>query len=223
MMATATERLQLIAPQFNVRTNWLSLDTALITGNVISVTVNGQTAAATYSGSSDDTLDQLVTNLIALPYVGSAERSGLVITVTTVRLEILLSATVTGGASQAVVTIGEVDTFLRDAFLALAKTLTSSVWFRGNYDYALALRTAHLMTLDAQVTEDINDTASVGNGSVKAVKQGDLAITYGATSDINNKWSEVKADLSRTRYGVSLISLKSTSNFGMMSTGSMSL
>jgi hypothetical protein len=229
MATTAAEYLKLIAPQFNVRANWFSLSTALITGNVISCTVNGQTAIETYASSSDETLDALVLKITALPVVSTVVRSGLVITVTTVRDEILLSAAVTLGASQAVITIGPISLEPQASFLTLATLQTHTKWYQVKYEYAVALRAAHLLTLDAQQAQQLNPDGtanpSIGNGSITNLKQGDLALAFGAISENTPGASRaaVKADLSRTIHGVTLLGLKYPANFTMMSTGSIGL
>lgn len=229
MATTAAEYLELIAPQFNARVNWFSLSIPLEAGNVISCTVNGQTAVETFATDSDTTLDALVLKIAALPVVSTAGRSGLVITVTTTRDEILISAAVTGGANQAVITIGTISTEPRDSFLTLATIQTHTKWYAVKYEYAVALRAAHLLQLDAQQTQQLNEDGtadpSIGNGSIASLKQGDLALAFGAVSENGQGVTRaaVKADLSRTVHGVTLLGLKYPANFTMMSTGSISL
>jgi len=227
MATTAAEYLELIAPQFNARANWLSLDGVLVTGNTISCTVNGQTAVALFATDSDTTLDAFVISIAALPIVSTATRSGLVITVTTIRDEILLSAIVTGGATQAVITTGVLNTDTQDSFLSLAILQTNELWYKGKYNYAIALRAAHLLQLDAQNSQllSMGGATAAGNGSIKSLDQGDLAIAYGSISenDSGSTRGAIKADLSRTQYGLTLFALRASANFSMMTSGSMSL
>jgi hypothetical protein len=223
MSSTASELLALIAPEFNIRSNWFSLSTELIVDNVISVTVNGQTAVETYNTNSDTTLNNLRTKLELLPVVKTVELSGLVFSITTERDEISLSAVVTGGISQAVVTVGEINTDLRDMFLKLALLQTNECWYGIKYNYATALRAAHLLYLDAQNQSLTGggDVAGIGNGTIKEMQQDELSITYGAVSELKDSKSAVVADLSRSPYGITLLSLTRAANTSMMSTGGM--
>jgi len=223
MSKTATQYLSDIAPQFNERTNTLELSEALVTDNVIAVSVNGGNVSAVWDTDSDTTLNNLKISLLALPQVETVELTGLVFTITTPRNDILLSGSVTGGASQADVTIGELDTELRDAFIETARLQTNACWYTIKYEYAVALRAAHLLTLQAAQFAQINSqNGSAVNGEVESLTQGDLTVKYKSVSDSGGSKSAVTADLSRTPFGTTLLSLRKSSNISMMSSGSMS-
>lgn len=77
--------------------------------------------------------------------------------------------------------------------LALAALRTSSTKFGDKYNYAVALRAAHTLTL----ADPVYGSSS---GAVKSRKEGDLSISYGSTKGVNGY-------LSQTSYGIELAGL----------------
>jgi hypothetical protein len=91
-----------------VENSQLVLSGPLITGNTLSVTVDGTPVSQLFSGSSNATLTALAATIAGLPNVASAIVNGNTITVSPVNIAIpvlLSAASVTGGASQATTSI----------------------------------------------------------------------------------------------------------------------
>lgn len=81
----------------------------------------------------------------------------------------------------------------KSLFIQLAEGRTSTTAFGSNYNLAVALRTAHMMTMAGRA----------GNaGSVSSISEGSRSISY--TSADASKYG---ADLNQTSYGVELIGL----------------
>jgi len=89
-------------------------------------------------------------------------------------------------------------------FLDLAGGLTSSCYFQTNYNLAIALRAAHMMTLANRLTGD--------SGQVTGKSEGNASISYAQTQNDNN-------DLSATSYGVQLQGLINSGVGGVSVTG----
>lgn len=81
----------------------------------------------------------------------------------------------------------------KDDHLALATLRTSSTKFGDKYNYAIALRAAHTLTL-------ADPDYGASSGAVKSRKEGDLSISYGTTKGVNGY-------LSQTSYGIELLGL----------------
>lgn len=81
----------------------------------------------------------------------------------------------------------------RATHLNLATNRTSSSCFGKNYNYAIALRAAHSLTLSERAL-----TSGGASGSITGKKEGDLSISFGSTRGNNN------GDLSQTSYGMEL-------------------
>ncbi len=77
--------------------------------------------------------------------------------------------------------------------ISLAVLRTSSTKFGDKYNYAVALRAAHTLTI-------ANRESGEGTGSVKSRKEGDLSISYGTIKGIDGY-------LDQTSYGVELSGL----------------
>lgn len=77
--------------------------------------------------------------------------------------------------------------------LSLAELRTDTTKFGDKYNYAVALRAAHTLTI-------ANQTTGAASGAVKSRKEGDLSISYGTIKGVNGY-------LSQTSYGIELLGL----------------
>jgi hypothetical protein len=89
-------------------------------------------------------------------------------------------------------------------FLSLAVNRTSSCFFGDNYDLAVALRAAHMMTL--------RDRRSGSPGAASSKREGGLAISYSQAQGGD-------ADLGQTHYGRQLEGLMNSQIPGFGLTG----
>lgn len=97
----------------------------------------------------------------------------------------------------------------RSTHLTLATQRTNSQCFGDNYQYAIALRAAHTLTMSKQ--------ASVVGGSAGGItskKEGDLSVSYGGQTSTG-----VSGDLGQTSYGVELQGLINGNIPGIQITG----
>ncbi len=81
----------------------------------------------------------------------------------------------------------------RNSHLQLAVKRTNSVCFGENYNYAIALRAAHTLT----VTQTAQASGGAG-GSITSKREGDLAITFSTPSSSSGGSCD---DLCSTSYG----------------------
>lgn len=84
----------------------------------------------------------------------------------------------------------------RDVHIEIAEARTGTC-FGDKYNYAVALRAAHTLTLT-----DRAESVGGGSGSITSKREGDVAIGFGGFSDIG-----VAGDLGQTSYGVQLADL----------------
>ena len=99
-----------------------------------------------------------------------------------------------------------------DVFIELATGQTSACFFGTKANHAIALRTAHMMTLSDQ-----NGMFAGGQaGQVVSKKEADLSVGFGPTGSGTNT---VDADLGQTSYGIQLMGLRKGSNAFMGVTG----
>lgn len=89
----------------------------------------------------------------------------------------------------------------RATFIELAASQTSTVYYGGKYEYAVALRAAHLLTLQSS---EGTAAGGVTSGDVESIRQGDISVSYASSSGAS---SALSADLSRTSYGRTLLGL----------------
>jgi len=80
----------------------------------------------------------------------------------------------------------------KDTFITLATCQTSSCQFGDSYNYAIALRAAHMITM--------RDRQGI-SGPISNLREGDLTIYYGSILDT---W---KHNLHQTSYGTQLLGL----------------
>jgi len=105
-----------------VDTNTLTLSDVLVTGNVLTVTVNGTAYAETFATDSATTLAALVAQLNAVTGI-LASLNSLVITITTKGAAITTTGAITLGATQATVTPGTAAISGSLAFLGVSTSL----------------------------------------------------------------------------------------------------
>lgn len=79
--------------------------------------------------------------------------------------------------------------------ITLAKQRTSTTCFGVNYNYAVALRAAHTLTLK----NNANSGLAGSVGGITSKREGDLSIGFGGQSATG-----IKGDLGTTSYGVQL-------------------
>lgn len=87
-------------------TNTLTLSTDLIVDNVLTITVNGVAVVQPWVTDNDTTLDLMLIQLNSLADNVRASRVGLIFTIRTPGTPIVITGAVTGGVTQAIVTIG---------------------------------------------------------------------------------------------------------------------
>ena len=80
-------------------------------------------------------------------------------------------------------------------FIALAELQTNRCWFGTKADYAVALRTAHMMSM---TTSSLRNNGEAG--AVSSKKEGDLSITFNTGTDTS--------DLSQSHFGKTLMELQ---------------
>lgn len=215
----ATEYLLLKAPYLTILNNSFILDKELITDNIISVSVDDHAVSVAFNNNHIDTMTSLVNQLKLLPIVDTVDYAdGLVMSITISQdynKDINLSVSVAGGATQAVAYIPPLNTTSRDAFLTFARECTSYKWYKGKYEYAIALYACHLLEL--QSNQKSAGQVGSGGGVVSEVRQGDLSVVYFQTG-INK--TDKNSDLSQTSFGRELIQLRYDSNMCIGVTGS---
>ena len=92
------------------------------------------------------------------------------------------------------------------SFITLAKMQTSLCFYGDNYQFAVALRAAHMLVL--------RDRASGDAGPIASKREGDLAVSYGVGSTDGG-------DLSLTHYGQQLQGLRKGSGAFIGVTGGL--
>lgn len=86
----------------------------------------------------------------------------------------------------------------KSLFITVAASRTSSCAFGDNYNIAVALRAAHLMTMRDRGTN--GGTA----GTISSIKEGDISVSY------SNKMGDITSDLEQTSFGQQLLELIKT-------------
>ena len=99
----------------------------------------------------------------------------------------------------------------RDLFLQMAESRTSSTYYGLNRSDAVALRAAHLLT----VNEAANASDGENMGPVASKSEGDLSVSYGKLSS----GAGGDSDLASTSYGRQLLGLRRASGTGVQVTG----
>ena len=95
----------------------------------------------------------------------------------------------------------------RDEFIALAETQVNRCWFTGKEDYAVALMTAHLISVfTAPYRKDGT------GGAITSKREGDLAISFAQASGGDT-------DLNQTSYGLQFQRIMKSGGFFVGVTG----
>lgn len=100
----------------------------------------------------------------------------------------------------------------RTNHIELAKLQTNANCYGDKYNYAVALRAAHTLTLS---TGEAGNSAGA-SGPISGKREGDLSLSYANAANSSNSGD---AYLSRTSYGQNLIDLRNGSVLGMSITG----
>ena len=97
----------------------------------------------------------------------------------------------------------------RDDHISLAELRTNETCYGNKYNYAVALRAAHTLTLS-----DIQNSSGSGSaGAITSKKEGDLSISFGSTG------GSIDSYLGLTSYGKDLIDLREGSILPFQITG----
>ena len=99
----------------------------------------------------------------------------------------------------------------RALFLQMAESRTSSTYYGENRSDAVALRAAHLLT----VNEAANASDGESMGPIASKSEGDLSVSYGKLSS----GAGADSDLASTSYGRQLQGLMRSSGTGIRVTG----
>lgn len=97
----------------------------------------------------------------------------------------------------------------KNNYIIIARSRTNAGWYVDNAEYAIALRAAHMITLDKRAQDN------GGGGEIASKREGDLSIAYhkGNTDD--------NSDLALTPYGRQLAGLRKESGAFIGVTGGL--
>lgn len=91
-------------------------------------------------------------------------------------------------------------------FQSIAQSLTSQTFFSNNYEYAVALRMAHMITISNRLRGK--------GGAITSESEGEVSISYATNSKMTGA-------LSQTSYGIELEQLTRQSGMGITVTGTI--
>ena len=89
----------------------------------------------------------------------------------------------------------------------LATQRTSESAFGDNYNYAIALRIAHILTLRDMNKNGVTSGLGGATGAITSKREGNTAITFGSLAGITGTTGLKTGDLALTRYGIELLGL----------------
>ena len=95
-------------------------------------------------------------------------------------------------------------------YITMARKRVAQAWFGANYEQAVAMMAAHMMTVDS----DAGQSGSSG-AFVTSKREGDLAITYASP----NSGGGAGSALGSTNYGREFLELQKQGNFAVSATG----
>lgn len=104
----------------------------------------------------------------------------------------------------------------KSTFITIATGLTSTSCFGDNMNLAIALRTAHMMTIRDMEKDGVSSAYGGASGAVTSKREGDLSISFGNNSSGNGSQNE---DLNLTKYGKQLLGLMRGQIIGFSLTG----
>lgn len=91
--------------------------------------------------------------------------------------------------------------------IVIATQRTSEDAFDVNYNYAIALRTAHMLTLRDLNSGGVNSGTGGTVGNITSKKEGNTSINFGTLAGISGTTGNKGGDLQLTRYGIELLGL----------------
>ena len=97
-----------------------------------------------------------------------------------------------------------------DVFIEMAKERTDRAFYGVKYNHAVALMAAHIAFLLGAGTLGAGSGNAEGGstGSITSKREGDLSVSYGAGAVSASAGNLGDAELSQTRWGLMLISLR---------------
>jgi hypothetical protein len=90
--------------------------------------------------------------------------------------------------------------------ITIATQRTSSE-FGDNYNYAIALRTAHMLTLADMNSGGVTSGLGGAVGAITQKREGNTSISFGSNSSLTGTTGKKAGDLALTRYGLELLGL----------------
>lgn len=91
--------------------------------------------------------------------------------------------------------------------ITLATQRTSESAFGDNYYYAIALRTAHILTLRDMNSGGVSSGLGGAVGTITQKSEGNTSISFGSIAGITGTTGSKTGDLGLTRYGIELLGL----------------
>ena len=91
--------------------------------------------------------------------------------------------------------------------ITLATQRTSESAFGDNYNYAIALRTAHMLTLRDMNSGGVNSALGGVAGVVVSKSEGNTSIGFSNIANVTGTTGLKTGDLALTRYGIELLGL----------------
>jgi hypothetical protein len=91
--------------------------------------------------------------------------------------------------------------------ITIATQRTSEEAFGENYNYAIALRTAHMLTLADMNSGGVSSGLGGAVGAITQKSEGNTSISFGSNSSLTGTSGKKAGDLALTRYGLELLGL----------------
>lgn len=91
--------------------------------------------------------------------------------------------------------------------ITIATQRTSETAFGVNYNYAIALRTSHMLTLRDMNSNGVNSGFGGVTGPVTSKSEGSSSISFGSYNVMSGTTGLKTGDLGLTRYGIELLGL----------------
>jgi hypothetical protein len=91
--------------------------------------------------------------------------------------------------------------------ITIATQRTSEEVFGENYNYAIALRTSHMLTLRDMNKNGVSSGIGAGAGAITSMSEGNTSISFGSLMNMTGTTGNKSGDLGLTRYGIELLGL----------------
>lgn len=91
--------------------------------------------------------------------------------------------------------------------IIIATQRTSQSAFGDNYNYAISLRVAHMLTLRDMNSSGVSSGLGGAVGAVTDKREGNTSISFGSISSLTGTTGKKAGDLALTRYGLELLGL----------------